>query len=55
MTMEEVTPAPRAFVEASIAAGFDWIDDFDGPTQNGVGSTRSMSSTASFKTPAWSS
>jgi choline dehydrogenase len=37
MTMEEVTPALRAFVEASIAAGFDWIDDFNGPTQNGVG------------------
>lgn len=36
-TMEEVTPALRAFVDASIAAGFNHIDDFNGPTQHGVG------------------
>lgn len=36
-TMEEVTPALRAFVDASIAAGFNRIDDFNGPTQHGVG------------------
>jgi choline dehydrogenase len=36
-TMEEVTPALRAFVDGSIAAGFNRIDDFNGPTQHGVG------------------
>jgi choline dehydrogenase len=35
--MEDVTPALRAFVDASIAAGFDHIDDFNGPVQQGVG------------------
>jgi choline dehydrogenase len=32
----DVTPALRAFVEASIAAGFRWIDDSNGPVQHGV-------------------
>jgi choline dehydrogenase len=36
-TMADVTPALRAFVDASIAVGFDRIDDFNGPTQHGVG------------------
>jgi choline dehydrogenase len=36
MTVDEITPALRAFVEASIAAGFHGIDDFNGPAQNGV-------------------
>lgn len=37
MTMEEVTPALRAFVEASLAAGFNRIEDFNGSGQDGVG------------------
>lgn len=36
-SMADVTPALRSFVEASIAAGFNRIDDFNGPTQQGVG------------------
>lgn len=36
-TIEEVTPALRAFVDASLAAGFNRIDDVNGPTQDGIG------------------
>ena len=36
-TMLEATPVIRAFVEASVAAGFDHINDFNGPSQHGVG------------------
>lgn len=36
-TMTSVTAALRAFVEASVAAGFARIDDFNGPIQHGVG------------------
>lgn len=36
-TMEEATPALRAFVDASVAAGFSRIEDFNAATQEGVG------------------
>jgi choline dehydrogenase len=36
-TMADVTTALRAFVDASIALGFDRIDDFNGARQDGVG------------------
>jgi choline dehydrogenase len=32
----EITPVLRAFVDASIAAGFSWIEDCNGLTQHGV-------------------
>lgn len=35
--MTDVTPALRAFVDASVAEGFAYIDDFNGPAQHGVG------------------
>jgi choline dehydrogenase len=35
--MADVTPALRAFVEASVASGFTRITDFNGPVQHGVG------------------
>ena len=36
-TLDELTATVRAFVEASVAAGFERIDDFNGPAQHGVG------------------
>jgi choline dehydrogenase len=36
-TLDELTATLRAFVEASVAAGFERIDDFNGPAQHGVG------------------
>jgi choline dehydrogenase len=36
-SLDEVTKPLRAFVEAAVAAGFDCIDDFNGPVQHGVG------------------
>ncbi len=37
-TMEELTPAVRAFVEAGAAAGYPRVDDFNGEHRGGVGS-----------------
>lgn len=36
-SLENVTKPLRAFVEAAVAAGFDRIEDFNGPVQHGVG------------------
>ncbi|WGD49093.1 GMC family oxidoreductase N-terminal domain-containing protein [Bradyrhizobium sp. CB1650] len=36
-SVEQVTKPLRAFVDAAVAAGFDRIDDFNGPVQHGVG------------------
>jgi choline dehydrogenase len=36
-TMEEATPALRAFVGASVAAGFNRVEDFNAAAQEGVG------------------
>jgi choline dehydrogenase len=35
--LENVNPVSQAFVQAAINAGYDWIDDFNGPEQHGVG------------------
>jgi choline dehydrogenase len=35
--MMEVTPALRAFISASMALGYEHIEDFNGPVQHGVG------------------
>ncbi|MGE7955055.1 GMC family oxidoreductase [Pseudomonas sp. NPDC089530] len=37
LTLKDVTPMQRAFVEATQANGFRLIEDFDGPDANGVG------------------
>ncbi|HAV6634095.1 GMC family oxidoreductase N-terminal domain-containing protein [Serratia marcescens] len=37
LTLDEITPMQRAFVAATRANGYDAIDDFDGPSANGVG------------------
>ncbi|WP_423395380.1 GMC family oxidoreductase [Burkholderia sp. LMG 21824] len=34
---DDITPMQRAFIDASIANGFQPIDDFDGPDAHGVG------------------
>lgn len=36
-SLENVAKPLRVFVEAAVAAGFDRIDDFNGPVQHGVG------------------
>jgi choline dehydrogenase len=36
-TDEELTPSLRGFVEASVATGFQRVDDFNGLNQNGAG------------------
>jgi len=37
LTLNDITPMQRAFVAATRANGYDAIDDFDGPSANGVG------------------
>ena len=37
LTLDDITPMQRAFVAATRANGYDAIDDFDGPSANGVG------------------
>ncbi|ASL82448.1 MULTISPECIES: GMC family oxidoreductase [Serratia] len=37
LTLDDLTPMQRAFVAATRANGYDAIDDFDGPSANGVG------------------
>ncbi len=37
-TMDELTPAVRAFIEAGVAAGYPRVYDFNGEHQGGVGS-----------------
>lgn len=37
LTLDDITPMQRAFVVATRANGYDAIDDFDGPSANGVG------------------
>ncbi len=37
-TMDELTPAVRAFVETAAAAGYPRVDDFNGDQQGGIGS-----------------
>jgi choline dehydrogenase len=36
-SLAELTPSLRGFVEASVAEGFDDVDDFNGASQNGAG------------------
>lgn len=35
--LSDVTPALHAFVKAAVAAGLDYVGDFNGPRQHGVG------------------
>ncbi|OLF53927.1 GMC family oxidoreductase [Pseudomonas chlororaphis] len=37
LTLKDVTPMQRAFVEATVANGYRLVEDFDGPDANGVG------------------
>jgi choline dehydrogenase len=37
LTLDDITPMQRPFVAATRANGYDAIDDFDGPSANGVG------------------
>lgn len=36
-TLEELTPSLRAFIEGTVAAGFDRVEDFNAAEQHGVG------------------
>jgi choline dehydrogenase len=50
----DLTTSLRGFIDATVAEGFARVEDFNGPNPSGSAGTRSTSSTACVRTPAWS-